>query len=153
MQTVTSQAQLRKLSETDFYLWLETMADLLQKQNFHELDLENLMAEIRDMGRNSKRELENRLIVLIMHLLKWKYQPQRQSNSWRYPIVEQRHQIKKLLEYSPSLKPYLQKILPKCYQDARQDASLETLLELTTFPVNNPFIVEQIIEPDFWPES
>ncbi len=150
MLTIKTKSALKQLYETDFCLWLETTADLLDKQSFNELDLENLIEEVKGMSRREKRELKNRLTVLIMHLLKWKYQPSKISPSWKSPIVEQRRQIEYLLEDSPSLKPYLLEIFDKCYQKARQDASEETNLELATFPVDKPFTLEQIITSNFY---
>ena len=150
---VNLEMNLKELYETDFYLWLESTADLLDKQCFTQLDLENLIKEIRDMGRNNKRELKNRLTVLLMHLLKCKFQPSRLSNSWRSTILEQRRQIDYLLEDSPSLKSYLIEMTDKCYQRARKDASRETNLKLSTFPLDIPFTVEQILDPDFFAES
>ena len=85
------------LYEQDFNLWLKTTADLLRKQEFTSLDLENLITEIEAMGRSEKRELYNRLIILLLHLLKWEYQPSHRSNSWLSTINEQRRQIIKLL--------------------------------------------------------
>ncbi|NJO93400.1 MAG: DUF29 domain-containing protein [Hydrococcus sp. RM1_1_31] len=122
------------LYEQDFSLWLETTADLLRKKDFARLDLENLIEEIEAMGRSEKRELYNRLIVLLMHLLKWEYQPSHRSNSWLSTINEQRRQIIKLLADSPSLKNYLQENFPECYQIARKDASSETGLPIENFP-------------------
>jgi hypothetical protein len=107
-------------------------------KNFDELDLENLIEEIESMGKNNKRELKSRLIVLIMHLLKWKYQTQKQTKSWLISINDQRREINLLLEESSSLKPLLTIFLDDCYQYARKDASKETKLTLTIFP---PFLL------------
>ena len=153
MLTIKTKSALKQLYETDFFLWLETTADLLEKQSFNELDLENLIEEVKGMSRREKRELKNRLTVLIMHLLKWKYQPSKVSPSWKSTIVEQRRRIEYLLEDSPSLKPYLLEIFDKCYQKARQDASEETNLELANFPVDKPFTLEQILTSNFYKKT
>ena len=87
-----------------------------------------------------------------MHLLKYKYQPQKQSGSWLATINEQRRQIKAVLKDSPSLKPYIQKELGDCYEDARKDAAKETELSVSTFPAECPFTQEQILDPDFFPQ-
>lgn len=141
------------LYETDFNLWIEQTVNQLKTGNIQGLDLENLIEEIDSMGRNNKREIKNRLIVLMMHLLKYKYQPQKQSSSWIATINEQRRQIKFVLEDSPSLKPYFEKELGNCYQEARKDAAKETGLSPDTFPVDCPFTQAQILDPDFFPES
>jgi Domain of unknown function DUF29 len=137
------------LYEQDFTLWLETTADSLRKKDFASLDLENLIEEIEAMGRSEKRELYNRLIVLLMHLLKWEYQPSHRSNSWLSTINEQRRQIIKLLADSPSLKNYLQENFPECYQLARKDASLETGLPIENFPEQLTFFQENLLNADY----
>lgn len=153
MITTTTKSNLKTLYETDFFLWLEIIADLLSQQRFEQLDLENLIEEIKSMGRSEKRELENRLVILIMHLLKFKYQSQKLSNSWIYTIKEQRRQVKFLLKNSPSLKSYLPTIIDECYQSARFEASNETKLELINFPMTNPFTLEMILATEFFPDN
>ena len=115
------------LYETDFNLWIEQTVNQLKNGQIQDLDLENLIEEIESMGRSDKREIKTRLIVLIMHLLKWKYQPQKQTTSWIATINEQRRQIKVVLKDSPSLKPYIQNEIDDCYQDARKDAEKEKI--------------------------
>jgi hypothetical protein len=137
------------LYDRDFHLWLETTADLLRQKKFDRLDLGHLIEEIEAMGRNEKRELYNRLIVLLMHLLKWEYQPSHRSNSWLATINEQRRQIVKLLADSPSLKTYFQESFQECYQIARKDASKETGLSLDNFPEQFSFEQETVLNPDF----
>lgn len=106
------------LYETDFNLWIEQTVNQLKSGDIKGLDLDNLIEEIESMGRNNKREVRSRLIVLMAHLLKWQHQPEKQSNSWIYTIKEQRLQLKLILQDSPSLKPFLQQVLDDCYQDA-----------------------------------
>lgn len=153
MLTTQLEANLKNLYENDFNCWLETTVNLLEKKSFNQLDLENLIEEIKAMSRHEKRALKNRLTVLIMHLLKWKYQASKISPSWKKTIIEQRRQIEYLLEDSPSLQLYLLEIFLQCYQKARQDASEETNLKLTTFPVEIPFTLEEILTPNFYPKS
>ena len=64
------------LYDKDYYLWLEETIQLLQEGRLTDLDIFNLIEEIKDMGRSEKNALESNLIVLLMHLLKWKYQPE-----------------------------------------------------------------------------
>lgn len=141
------------LYETDFNLWIEETAKTLKAGNFQALDLENLIEEIESMGRNNRREVRSRLIVLMFHLLKWKYQPEKQSNSWQYTIYEQRLQLRLIMEDSPSLKPFAQDILVKCYQEARKEAVKETKLPLSVFPPECPFTQEQILDHDYLPDA
>ena len=112
------------LYEQDFYLWIQTTVQQLKENKLNEIDIPNLIEEIESMGRSEKRELKSRLIVLLMHLLKWHYQPEKRSESWRSTITEQRICIEGLLEDSPSLKPLLSEVFEDCYQKARLKAWL-----------------------------
>lgn len=141
------------LYEEDFYLWIETTAKQLKDGNFSEIDLENLIEEIESMGRSEKRALKSNLLVLLMHLLKYKYQPEKRSNSWLSTIFEHRRRLKEDLTESPSLKKYLSETFNECYQDARKQAALETGLSLDTFPVDSPFTTEESLNQDYLPEQ
>ncbi|MBE9226567.1 DUF29 domain-containing protein [Phormidium sp. LEGE 05292] len=138
------------LYEQDFYLWIETTAQHLKEGKFDELDLTNLIEEIESMGRSEKRELKSRLIVLLMHLLKWQYQPEKRSESWRSTISEQRICIEGLLEDSPSLKPLISEVFDDCYQKARLKAADETGIKLNFFPKESPFTLEETLQTSFF---
>jgi len=137
------------LYDRDYCLWLEETAKLLRDRNLEYLDFEHLIAEIEDMGKEKRRELKNRLIVLLMHLLKYQYQPEKRSASWVSTIWEQYYQIESLLEDSPSLKPYYLEIFSDCYLKAVRAASTETKLSAKVFPTDSPFLAEDAINPDF----
>lgn len=141
-----------QLYEQDFYLWLENTAQLLEEKKFSELDMENLIEEIKDMGRNQKDALESNLIIVILHLLKWKYQPNKRSRSWQSSIFEHRRRLHKALKNSPSLKPYFREVFNECYQDGRKQASIETGLSLKVFPLESPFKIEEVLDEDFLPD-
>ncbi|MEB3160226.1 MAG: DUF29 domain-containing protein [Synechocystis sp.] len=140
------------LYETDFNLWIEQTVNRLQNGQIQDLDLENLIEEIQSMGRSDKREIYSRLKVLLIHLLKWKYQPQKRSNSWELTIDEQRDQIKLVIKDSPSLQPYFKENLADCYQDAIRKAAKETGLGKNVFPLECPFTQDQILDPDYFPD-
>ncbi|MBG1270026.1 DUF29 domain-containing protein [Nostoc sp. WHI] len=139
----------KNLYEQDFYLWTQTLAQQLKENNFNEIDIPNLVEEIESMGRSEKRELKNRLIVLLMHLLKWQYQPEKRSESWRSTISEQRICIETLLEDSPSLQPLLVEVFEDCYQKARLKASEETGIKLNFFPQESPFTLEETLKNSY----
>lgn len=141
-----------KLYEKDYCLWLEEMAHLLREGKLKDLDISNLIEEIEDMGRNEKNALESNLIVLLMHLLKWKYQPQKQSGSWRRTIREHRRRILKAFRNSPSLKRYFEEVFDESYEEAKKQAADETELSLNIFPINCPFSTEQILNSDYLPD-
>lgn len=144
---------LNTLYETDFHLWIQHTIQQLQKGEFQSLDINNLIEELGSMGRSDKREIKTRFIVLIMYLLKWKYQPKKRSRSWTATINEQRRQIEAVLEDSPSLTPYFQDNLNDWYPIARRDAAKETKLSIQVFPLNCPFSWEQILDPDYFPDT
>ena len=137
------------LYDQDFYLWIETISKQLKAGKFAEIDLANLIEEIESMGKSEKRELKSRLIVLLMHLLKWQYQPEKRSESWRSTITEQRICIELLLEDSPSLQPLLIEIFADCYEKARLKASEETGIKLNFFPKESPFTLAETLKNYF----
>ena len=136
------------LPEKDYCLWLEKTVQLLREGKLRELDVSNLIEEIEDMGISQKNALESNLIILLMHLLKWKYQPEKQSGSWRGSIGENRRSILKAFKNSPSLKGYFEDIFDECYQEARKQAADETELSLNIFPENCPFEIEQLLDSE-----
>lgn len=140
------------LYEQDYYLWLETTVNKIRSHNFDSVDWENLLEELESLGRSERNALKSRLAVLLLHLLKYQYQPSHRSNSWLCTINEQRRQIEFVLEDSPSLKSYLTEIFAKCYQVARRDAASETGLPANTFPDESPFSLEETLNPDLLPE-
>jgi hypothetical protein len=139
--------------ESDFFAWTQEQARLLRAGEIPELDIENIAEELEDMGRSIRRELRNRLAVLTMHLLKWRYQPGFRSSSWRGTIKEQRVQIADLLDESPSLKSVLAQDFSKIYRLSVSEALRETGLAETTFPVECPFTPDQIMAEDFLPDG
>ncbi len=139
------------LYEQDYYLWLTNTAKILKSKDLSALDLPNLIEEIQDMGRSEKNALESNLCIIIMHLLKYKYQSEKRTNSWRYTIREHRRRVRKALRNSPSLKPYLNQIFPECYEDARKLAADETGLPLNTFDHKAMFTPEQTLDPEYLP--
>ncbi|AGF51829.1 sll0803 [Synechocystis sp. PCC 6803] len=140
------------LYDTDFNLWIEETVRQLKQGDLQSLDLDNLIEEIESMGRSDKREVKNRLIVLMIHLLEWRYQPEKRSNSWTATINEQRRQLGLITGDSPSLKPFLVDNFPGCYQIARRDAVRETFLSLSVFPLDCPFSLAEILNAEFFPD-
>jgi len=119
-------SSLEQLYETDYARWLDETIEQLKAREFEALDLPDLIEELADMGRSERRALASNLEVLLRHLLKWAYQPEKQTNSWRAMIRERRRQIHRLLRESPSLKPELEERLWEEYEAARKLAADET---------------------------
>jgi hypothetical protein len=140
-----------QLYKTDFYGWTQEQVSLLKTQQWNQLDTVNLIEEIETLGRRERQELRNRLGVLLGHLLKWQFQPQKRSNRWLSTIREQRVQIKLLLQDSPSLKPYLDEVFLTVYELGLALAIRETELGENVFPEICPYTSEQTLNPEFLP--
>jgi hypothetical protein len=138
--------------DEDFYGWSLTEANLLRQGKFHELDIKHLIEELECMGASEKRELISRMAQLLMHLLKWQFQPSLRGNSWRISIKKQRRGIQRIMAENPSLKSKLDGCLLDAYEDAKDDAMDETGLDEKTFPNACPYTLEQITNEEFFPE-
>ncbi len=146
---------MNKLAETyeqDFYAWLMQNAALLRQGRISEIDVEHIAEELETMGRSERRELLSRLAVLLAHLLKWVYQPNRRSRSWRATIEGQREDLKVLIAESPSLKPELEQRIEEAYRRARIEAEKQTGIKKDYFPETCPFSLEQTLDNAFWPD-
>jgi hypothetical protein len=140
------------LYDRDFYAWANEQAALLRAGKLTEADIENIAEEIETMGRSEKRELVSRMSVLLLHLLKWQFQPARRGNSWRLSIENTRYQLEEHLDDNPSLKSQLDQVMRNAYRRAVNDAAIETGLARGTFPSDCPYTFDQTANPDFWPE-
>jgi hypothetical protein len=143
---------LPNLYEYDFNLWVEATAQLLREGRLTDLDVMNLLEEVESMGNSDKFALSSDLVVVLLHLLKWQYQPTKRTRSWEKSIAEHRRRIRRIFKSSPSLRNYFQQIFDECYLDARKQAKIETRLPLEHFPVNSPFTSQQVLDEDFLPE-
>jgi len=143
------------MSETydrDFYAWANEQAALLRSGRLAEADIAHIAEEIESMGKTEKRELVSRLAVLLLHLLKWRFQPGRHGASWKATIKVQRNRLTDHLADNPSLKAALPQAISRAYEDAVIEAEAETGLTGKTFPAACPWSFEQMMEPDFWPQ-
>ena len=134
------------LYDTDYAAWLEEQVAHLRAGRLRALDVDNVAEELEGLMKKERRQLENRLEVLILHLLKWDHQPDQRSNRWRASVAEQRARIRRLLRDSPSLKPSLEEAARDIYPEAVEQAAIETRLMENTFPSILPYTVEQILE-------
>jgi hypothetical protein len=139
------------LYDRDFFAWANEQAQLLRAGKLSDADIEQIAEEIESMGRAEKRELVNRLIVLIQHMLKWQFQPDRRGSSWEATISVQRHALERHLDDNPSLKSALDLAIEQAYRDAMIEAAGETGLPRRTFPGVCPWTFAQIMDDDFWP--
>lgn len=137
--------------ETDFYAWANEQARLLRAGRVSEADIENIAEEIESMGRSEKRELVNRLAVLLTHLLKWQFQPGLRGASWRLTVVEQRVRLAEHLKDNPSLKTIFPEALATAHRLALLAAQRETGLPKNAFPPVCLYAPEQVLDEGFLP--
>ncbi len=137
--------------DTDYRAWMLQQVELLRAGRLSRLDIDHLVEELSDLANSPKREIENRLCILLMHLLKWEFQPSHRSNSWRATITEQRLRIAREIKRNPSLRRHPAAALPDEYEAARIRAWGETDLPLDTFPEACPYTAAQALDDAFWP--
>ncbi len=145
------------LYERDFYAWTVDQAAKLRARatfdNRGDIDWENAAEEIESVGDSQRSEIESRMNVLLLHLLKWARQPSHRSGSWKATIVEQRSRMRRRLAKSPSLRGYPAEVMAEEYALARTLAMVETGLPDGVFPLVCPFTIDQILDPDFYPDA
>ena len=134
------------LYDTDYVAWLDQQVAHLRAGRLTALDVDNVAEELESLMRKERRQLANRLEVLIQHLLKWDRQTDQRANRWRSTIQEQRTRLRRLLNDSPSLKPELEPTCREVYADAVRAAAIEMLLDVSVFPSELPYSIEEIFE-------
>lgn len=140
------------LYESDFYSWINKQVGLLKTKDFENADMENIIEELEDMGNRHSDAIESYFVVILTHLLKWQYQKENRSSSWKGSIVNSRIRINRILKKNPRLKSKLDLLYSDVYYDAVSIASVETGLDKTIFPDENPWSKEETLNNDFWPE-
>ena len=143
---------MRPKHDEDFYGWAMAEADLLRQRQLNELDFDHLIEELESMGASEKREIRSRKKKLLKHLLKWKYQPDLQSRSWKNSIRNQRLELADVITDNPSLKPTLDENIKDVYARALEDAAEETGIYKENFPAQCPYTFNQMMDNDFYPE-
>ena len=138
---------LSDLYETDETAWLEVMAKLIEQDRLTELDFDHLAEYLSDMARRDRREVKSRMSVLLAHLLKWQFQPEKRSRSWKATIVTQRQELADLAG-SGVLRAHAESILADAWSNAIEQASSETGLPTETFPVECAYTLEQLLVVD-----
>ena len=151
------------LYKKDFYQWTREQIDLLKKNQFRALDLDNLIDEVDDLGQEKVNNLENHLTRILVLLLKWQIrafkEDLRMLNRWYrswfmvidYSLEKERATVKRLLVNNPSLYGMLDECLLECYPTACRDASRELEIPEEEFPDTNPWTLEQIVNDGFPP--
>jgi hypothetical protein len=135
--------------DTDFYAWAQRQAQALRAKDWGSLDLKHLAEEVEDLRKTERRGVRSQLRLILSHLLKWVYQPEKRTESWRSIIANGRVLVQEDLEDLPSLAPELETLAAWAYPRARRDAVKDTSLPLATFPEVCPWSVEQVLAEDF----
>ena len=134
------------LYDRDFFAWSNQQAALLRAGKLSAADIAHIAEEIETLGRSEKRELESRLTVLLLHLLKCRFQPDRRGRSWELSIDNARHAIVRHLADNPSLRARVSEALADAYYTARREAAIETDNPLDTFPPDCPWSFDQAMQ-------
>lgn len=137
----------------DFALWSQQTARLLREGRWQDIDMEHLAEEIEGLSKSEKRAIASQLVRLLLHLLKWQYQPRRRSDSWLDSITDARLQIELAVQDSPSLSAYPAEQLERCYQKARRSAAIQTRLPAGTFPEQCPFALGDVLNEGWLPDT
>jgi len=145
------------LYEADYYAWIRDQVHALRAGRLSDLDGENVAEELEDLGKAVRRELQSRLELILSHLLKWAYQPDRRSSSWENTIDEQRRRVSDLIDKNPSLKSCLDEVADDAYRYARgsagNDMGLGPRAWRRHFPSASPWSLSQILNTSFLPET
>jgi hypothetical protein len=139
-----AQKTVTSLHESDETAWLDRTADLVRGGRFDEIDALALAEYLTDMARRDRREVFSRLVVLLAHLLKWEYQPERPSGSWLGTILEQQRELRQLLE-SGTLRNHAAVVFAEAYVDARKQAAAESGLARGLFPEACPWDLDSAL--------
>ena len=131
------------LYDRDETAWLEQTAALVAQRRFAEIDHQHLSEYLADMARRDKREVMSRLVVLLVHLLKWEQQPQQRTGSWEATIVHQRGELADLLE-SGTLRNHARDVLAKAYRRAAKEAALQMGTQTGALPAACPWSLEEL---------
>lgn len=149
---ITKTFSLKELYTEDESIWIFENVKLIREGKIDEVDWVNIAEELELMGKSQFREVYSRMKELMLHLLKWKYQKEFRSNSWKYSIRNQRGDLQEIFNDSKNLKNYALENFERVYSDARKLTSDETGLPRNIFPIHPPFTLEEIMKEEFFPE-
>ncbi|MCJ2073499.1 DUF29 domain-containing protein [Methylobacterium sp. J-030] len=133
----------------DFYTWTQEQSARLRAGDLSRLDRENLAEEIESLGKSQFDSLVSFWRIVLLHMLKFDYQPERRSRSWTVSIRTHRNRAADVLEDNPGLKVRLAQALSRAYRDAREEAAAETGLPLGLFPKECPYTWEELLTRSF----
>ena len=139
--------------EEDLYAWSQEQAALLRARQYDAIDWDRLAEEIEWMVGRDRRELKNRLRLILLHLLKWQGQPGKRGTSGRKSLRTERGHIRDLLQESPSLRRLVPELVREAFPDAVKDAADETGLPLERFPSDCPYAPDDVLREEYLPDD
>jgi hypothetical protein len=122
----------------DGYGWAMAQAAIIREGRIDSIDWENVAEEIESVGKSERSGVESALRVLMMHILKWQFQPDFRGTSWALSIRNQRQKYHDGMEQNPSIKPDLEEMRARAYRRSRIEAAQETELNIDSFPLAPP---------------
>ena len=142
--------------QQDFLRWAEEQSALFRSGNIADMDFENILGEIEDMGKEQKVALQSLFRNIIVHLLKIELSPAIDSRpKWIEEVIEFRDQAQTRIDATPSLKHYSDELFNKAWEQARRAAgkSFEVYGEEVLIPAECPYLLEQVLNSDYFPEN
>jgi Domain of unknown function DUF29 len=137
--------------EGDFHAWAFEQAALMRALAPKTLDVENIAEELEALGRGERRAVVARWRLIIQHLLKWQYQPEKRSRSWIATVSRERRHLRRLENESPSLSARYQELIAEAFRIALGDVVDETDLPRSTFPARCPYAPDDLRDDRFFP--
>jgi hypothetical protein len=153
MSELKAPVRRKESYETDYYAWAIDQAERLRQMRPTSIDWENVAEEVESLGKSDKRAIGSDLKVLLEHLIKWRFQSDKRTSSWNDSIEEHRDRILRIVKDSPSLGMTPRDVLPEEYVRARRKALRDTKLPPKRVPESCPFTVEQVLDPEFFPDE
>jgi hypothetical protein len=138
--------------EDDFETWSYQQAELLRQRRFTEIDLPNIVEELQSMGSEQRLALMSSYRLLVSHLLKWQFQPERRSTSWQVTIIRERDHIEEREKINHALRNDAKRLVDEVYYKDVREAATETGLAKSAFPADCPYTLEQLRDPDWMPK-
>jgi len=142
---------VRNTYEIDYASWVYDQVEKLRSHQANKIDWENVAEELSSLGRSERRALASHLRTLMQHLLKWEFQATDRSASWETSIDLTRSEVDEQLSEMPSLRSQLPEIAASEYRRARRAAAKESALPVDTFPLELPYTLAQLVDPEFYP--
>ena len=141
------------LYERDFHAWTKAQSQAIAERRWTDVDAANVAEEVRSLGLQVEREIEDRLEILLSYLLKWQLLAEYRGLAWKENITRQRQELADLIAENPILTEKKEKFLAEVYGHARMRLKFETYFFHTDFPPSCPFTVGQVFDSDYFPEE